>query len=82
MRKPTPAMLSALLWLKNRTGDGVFDRNQVLTAAGERAPVMRSTWSKLENDGLVERYLSNRRLRITDAGKLVDLRGVRESEAE
>jgi len=75
-------MLSALLWLKNRTGDGVFDRNQVLTAAGERAPVMRSTWSKLENDGLVERYLSNRRLRITDAGKLVDLRGVRESEAE
>jgi hypothetical protein len=75
-------MLSALLWLKNRTGDGVFDGNQVLTAAGERAPVMRSTWSKLENDGLVERYLNNRRLRITDAGKLIDLRGVKESEAE
>lgn len=81
MRKATPAMLSALLWLKNRNGDGVFDRNQVLTAAGERAPIMRSTWSKLENAGLVERYLNNRRLRITDAGKLVDLRGVRESEA-
>lgn len=81
MRKATASMLSALLWLKNRNGDGVFDRNQVLTAAGERAPIMRSTWSKLENDGLVERYLNNRRLRITDAGKLVDLRGVRESEA-
>lgn len=77
----TPSMLSALLWLKNRNGDGVFDRNQVLTAAGERAPIMRSTWSKLEAAGLVERYLNNRRLRITDAGKLVDLRGVRESEA-
>lgn len=82
MKKSTPAMLSALLWLKNRTGDGVFDRNQVLAAAGERAPVMRGTWSKLESAGLVERYLNNRRLRITDAGKLVDLRGVRESEPE
>jgi hypothetical protein len=81
MRKATPSMLSALLWLKNRNGDGVFDRNQVLTAAGERAPIMRSTWSKLEAAGLVERYLNNRRLRITDAGKLVELRGVRESEA-
>ncbi len=81
MRKATPSMLSALLWLKNRNGDGVFDRNQVLTAAGERAPIMRSTWSKLESDGLVERYLNNRRLRITNAGKLVDLRGVQESEA-
>ncbi|NTZ60353.1 hypothetical protein G6L24_08530 [Agrobacterium tumefaciens] len=81
MRKATPSMLSALLWLKNRSADGVFDRNQVLTAAGERAPIMRSTWSKLEAAGLVERYLNNRRLRITDAGKIVDLRGVRESEA-
>ncbi len=81
MSGATPSMLSALLWLKNRNGDGVFDRNQVLTAAGERAPIMRSTWSKLEAAGLVERYLNNRRLSITDAGKLVDLRGVRESEA-
>jgi len=81
MSGATPSMLSALLWLKNRNGDGVFDRNQVLTAAGERAPIMRSTWSKLEAAGLVERYLNNRRLRITHAGKLVDLRGVRESEA-
>lgn len=33
----TTACLSALKWLRNRNGDGVFDRNQVLNAAGERA---------------------------------------------
>lgn len=72
---------SALLWLRNRSGDGVFDRNQVLNAAGERAPYMRSTWSNLEREGLVERYLNGRRLRITDAGKSIDLRGVGENDA-
>ncbi len=80
MDKPTDAMLSALLWLKNRNADGVFDRNQVLTAAGERGPVMRSTWSNLEKFGLVERYLNNRRMRITPEGLAVDLRNVRESQ--
>lgn len=76
----TDSQKSALLWLRNRNGDGVFDKHQVLTAAGERAPYLRSTWSKLESCGLVERYLNGRRLRITDAGKSVDLRGVSENQ--
>lgn len=78
----TDAMLSALLWLKNRNGDGVFDRNNVLVAAGEKAPVMRGTWSCLEKEEMVERYANNRRVRLTDFGKLVNLRGVRESESQ
>lgn len=77
----TKAMKSAVLWLRNRNADGVFDRTQVLTAAGEKAPIMRSTWSKLEKLGLVERYMNGRRLKVTDAGLSLDLRGVQESEA-
>lgn len=79
MGNPTHAQLAALKWLRNRNADGVFDRHQVLVAGCERAPVMRSTWSRLEGFGLVERYLKNRRLRVTDAGMAVDLRGVQES---
>lgn len=77
----TIAQKAALKWLINRYSDGVFDKNQVLTAAGERAPVMRATWTNLERAGLVERYLNNRRLKVTDAGHAIDLRGVQESEA-
>jgi len=80
--KATAAQLSALKWLHNRNGDGVFDRNQVLTAAGERAPVRRSTWSKLERLGMVERYLNNRRVRITETGRAVDLSAIGESQSE
>ena len=76
----TPAQLSALKWLKSRGADGVFDKHQVLTACGERGPVMRSTWSRLESLGLVERYLNNRRLRITATGHQVNLSQVKESE--
>lgn len=76
----TSSQKSALLWLRNRNGDGVFDRNGVFVAGGERAPYMRSTWNKLEADGAVEFYLNRRRLRVTDAGKAVDLRQVRENE--
>ena len=46
--KATAAQLSALKWLHNRNGDGVFDRNQVLTAAGERAPVPERRGSFME----------------------------------
>lgn len=81
MSSATKAQLSALLWFRNRGGDGVFDKNQVLTARGERGPVMRSTWSRLESIGFVERYMNNRRLRITDAGQRVNLTNVYESEA-
>lgn len=76
---PTEANLSALLWLKNRNGDGVFDRNQVLTAAGERAPYMRGTWTALERHEMVEFYQGRRRVRLTAFGKVVNLRGIREN---
>ncbi|RWF02975.1 hypothetical protein [Mesorhizobium sp.] len=75
----SPSCLSALKWLRNRNGDGVFDRNQVLVAGGERAPVMRSTWNKLQAAELVEFYMERRRLRVTQAGYLVDLSRVEES---
>lgn len=75
----TDAQKSALLWLRNRNGDGVFDKNQVLNASGQRAPYMRNTWSKLESFGLVERYLNGRRLRVTEPGREISLRGVTEN---
>lgn len=80
MSAATGSQLSALKWLRNRNGDGVFERNsQVLVAAGERAPVMRSTWNRLAGLGLVEFYLARRRLRVTEAGLLVDVSTVSES---
>ncbi|TIL30011.1 hypothetical protein [Mesorhizobium sp.] len=75
----SPSCLSALKWLRNRNGDGVFDRNQVLVAGGERAPVMRATWNKLQAAELVEFYMERRRLRVTQAGYLVDVTRVEES---
>ncbi len=78
----TDSMKSALKWLRNRNADGVFDKNQVLTAAGERAPVMRSTWSRLERAGLVKRYINNRRLMVTVSGLEMDLHSVRESRGD
>lgn len=52
----TNAQAAALKWLREHTGDGVFDRYGVLLAAGESAPVMRSTWNALRDLGLVEFY--------------------------
>jgi len=75
----TDAQKSALKWLINRNGDGVFGRDQVLIAGGCRAPIMRSTWNLLAQAGAVEFYLNRRRLRVTDAGRAVDLANVRES---
>ncbi|PZU22474.1 MAG: hypothetical protein DI589_11315 [Shinella sp.] len=74
----TNAQKGALKWLANRNGDGVFDKTNCLCAAGERAGVARSTWTALVNMGLLETYMK-KRVRITDAGKVVDLRGVDES---
>ncbi len=75
----TKAQKAALKWLINRGGDGVFDRCQILMAQGELAPVMRSTWNKLEAIGLVKFYASKRRCAVTDEGRSVDLDGVTES---
>lgn len=70
----TPAQRDALKWLAKRNGDGLFDRNGVVLAAGESAPIMRSTWNALAADGFVEFYKpegSKRgRLRLTSAGAL------------
>lgn len=74
MSAPTASQQSALRWLGERNGDGVFDRNHVVVAAGQRAPVMRATWNALRDLGLVEFYLNDRRLRLTDAGRAVGQR--------
>jgi hypothetical protein len=78
----TKAMRSALLWLRRRNGDGGFDTNGVLVAAGEKAPVMRATWNHLVGAGLVREYQGRKRLGVTEAGSRFDLTGVTESGDE
>lgn len=70
--KLTKSQKAALLWFKNRGGDGMFDKTNCLIASGERAGVMRATWSRLSEAGMVERYGGNR-LRMTGIGKSYDL---------
>lgn len=69
----TKAQREALKWLAEHNGDGLFDRNGVLLAGGESAPVLRSTWNKLAASGHVELYRPvgsiRGRLRITDLGR-------------
>ena len=55
-RKLTMAQSEALKWLREHGGDGIFDRNGVLLAAGESAPHTRSTWNALAKIGAVEFY--------------------------
>lgn len=73
MSNLTKAEAAALKWLTDHCGDGVFDKNGVLLAAGESAPVMRSTWNHLSTSGHVEFYRpgdkGRGRLRITDLGR-------------
>lgn len=52
----TKAQTEALKWLRDRGGDGIFDRNGVLLAAGESAPHTRSTWNALAKLGEIEFY--------------------------
>ena len=54
--QPSKSQAQALRWLSNRNGDGVFDINGVLLAAGELAPFTRSTWNALRDLDLVEFY--------------------------
>lgn len=62
----TKSQKEALKWLSEHNGDGVFDRNQVLIAAGCDAPHTRATWNALRDLGAVEFYQNNRRVRITN----------------
>jgi hypothetical protein len=52
----TPAQKDAVKWLRERNGDGLFDKCGVVVAGGERAPVMRATWNALRDLGVVEFY--------------------------
>lgn len=46
----------ALKWLRERGGDGCFDKNGVAFAQGETAPFIRSTWNALRDAGKIEFY--------------------------
>jgi hypothetical protein len=52
----TKAQSAALDWLRRHGGDGCFDKNGVLFAMGETAPVTRSTWNALAAEGRIEFY--------------------------
>lgn len=52
----TKSQSEALEWLRKRGGDAIFDRNGVAMAMGESAPIMRSTWNRLRDMGLIEFY--------------------------
>jgi len=52
----TKSQAEALKWLRERGGDGIFDRCGVLIASGESAPHTRATWNALAKLGLVEMY--------------------------
>ena len=60
----TKAQQTALKWFREHGGDGCFDKNGVIFAQGETAPVMRSTWNALEGLGYVQFYCGKR-----DGGK-------------
>jgi hypothetical protein len=77
----TDAHKAALKWLKNRGGDGVFDKTQCLIACGERAGVRRATWSRLEAAGMIHRHgPKNRRVGVTELGVMTDVSMVREAD--
>ena len=71
----TDAQRGALKWLALRNGDGLFDKNGVLVAACEKAPVRRSTWNRLIDFRLIEHYRPGAvtggrgRLRLTELGR-------------
>jgi hypothetical protein len=56
----TDSQQAAMKWLKEHNGDGLFGKDGVLVAGGERAPFMRMTWNTLRDKGLVEFYMKKR----------------------
>lgn len=70
----TKSQRDALKWLRDRGGDGCFDRNGVAFAQGETAPFTRHTWNGLEAAGFLRFYGGKRdggrgygRLALTEA---------------
>jgi hypothetical protein len=55
-RQLTKAEREAICWLRERSGDGMFDRHGVVLACGELAPHVRSTWNALSDLGFIEFY--------------------------
>lgn len=78
--KLTKSQTEALKWLREHNGDGCFDVNGVLLAAGESAPFARSTWNALRDAGLVAierpegRSKGRPRIRLTDGVRQGDSR--------
>lgn len=61
----TEAQREALKWLREHNGDGHFGGiGGTFMAAGEIAPVRRSTWNTLEKLRFVEFYSARRRMRL------------------
>ncbi|MBS7699196.1 MULTISPECIES: hypothetical protein [unclassified Chelatococcus] len=50
----TKSQVEALRWLREHNGEGMFTNVGTLLAAGEIAPVVRSTWNALAQAGFVE----------------------------
>lgn len=76
----TAAQKSALRWLRDRGGDGCFDKHGVAFAQGETAPVNRSTWNALAVFGMIEFYGGAKqggrgygRLRVLPAGMVANV---------
>lgn len=68
----TNAQQAAVTWLRKHGGDGLFCKDGVLLAGGERAPFMRGTLNALAAAGYVEFYGKGRgRVRLTDAASKV-----------
>lgn len=80
MPRLTQAQRGALKWLAMHNRDGAVERWGTIVAAGERSPVMRQTWEKLCELGLIEFYQKKKRARLTQVGTALALQ-IPESEA-
>ncbi len=74
---PTRVQLQALVWLNRRNGTGVFgiskkgisSSTNVLLAAGDKGPFMRTTWNELRDLGFV--VFEGKRVNVTEKGAKV-----------
>lgn len=79
--KLTDSQRAALTWLRRHGSDGLFCKDGVLMACGERAPFMRSTWNALVKEGVAEFYGDGRgRIRLT--GNSSAVHGVSDEDLE